>query len=184
MSVAIAYPTGVQQANVSTVVALPTFLTGKAAYERGDYVTARTVWITLARQQRHAEACYFLGTLYDEGKGVRANARKALRYYRRAARLSYVLAHTQLGTMYWHGDGVAKNGGQALQHYRTAAAQGDELAAYFLGVLYLEGRPASLNDTGVPQDPTQALAWFQQAAAAGLVYAQRKLAWLRTRGIG
>jgi len=163
-------------------VALPTFQTGWAAYERGDYAIAYIAWRPLA-EQRHAEACYHLGTLYDEGKGVRADAGKAFKWYRRAARYGYVIAHAQLGAMYWHGDGVARHFAQALQHYRTGAEQGDALAAYFLGVLYLEGRPARLHDPGIPRDRALALHWFEQAAAAGFIYAQHKLATLRARGL-
>lgn len=183
MSVAIARLVELQRKNGRNVAVLPTFQTGQAAYERGDYATAMAAWSILARGD-NAEACYHLGTLYDEGKGVRADAGKAKIWYQRAARQGYAFAHTHLGGMYLYGDGVARNAGKALAHYQAAAEQGEELAAYFLGVLYLEGQPATLNDSGVPRDVTLALAWFRRATDAGLIYAQRKLEGLRARGIG
>ena len=183
MSVAIARPVEFQKKNIRNVVVLPTFRTGQAAYEQGDYATAKAVWSTLARHG-DAEGCYYLGTLYDEGKGVRADAGKAIKWYQRAACHGYVSAHTHLAGMYLHGDGVARNFGKALEHYRAAAERGEEIAAYFLGVLYLEGHPVTLNDSGVPRDAMLALAWFRRAADAGLIYAQRKLEELRARGIG
>lgn len=121
--------------------------------------------------------------MYDEGKGVRANARKAVRLYRLAARHGYVFAHTQLGGMYLYGDGMAQNFGKALKHYQMAADQSERIAAYFLGVLYYEGRPTGLHDLGVPHQAALGLAWFRKAADWGCLPAESKLEYLRARGI-
>jgi|NGEPerStandDraft_6_1074524.scaffolds.fasta_scaffold27448_2 TPR repeat protein len=61
--------------------------------------------------------------------------------------------------------------------YFKAAEQGDAVAQYNLGVLYHEGH-------GVPQDDTQALAWWRKAAEQGDAAAQHNLGRLYYDGHG
>jgi hypothetical protein len=61
------------------------------------------------------------------------------------------------------------------QVLQKEAEFGDAIAQYKLGVDYLEGKSQ-------PKDPQKALAWFRQAAAAGLPVAQYDLAVLLANG--
>ena len=64
-----------------------------------------------------------------------------------------------------------------LQTLQTQANQGDTEAQNRLGELYAKGR-------GVPQDYTQARAWYEKAAAQGHPMAQNNLAELYFAGLG
>lgn len=45
------------------------FEDGMTAYERDDYATAMRLWHTLA-DQGHVEAQFYLGLMYESGRGV------------------------------------------------------------------------------------------------------------------
>lgn len=55
---------------------------GKAAYDRGDYITALREWQPLA-EQGDAEAQHSLGNMYFEGRGVPQDDAEAVRWWRR-----------------------------------------------------------------------------------------------------
>ena len=69
----------------------------------------------------------------------------------------------------------------AFKLLTTLAEQGDALAQVRLGVMYREGRhvlrdpatdPSLPVDPGVPQDPVEAMKWFQRSAERGNAPAQ------------
>lgn len=64
-----------------------------------------------------------------------------------------------------------------LQSLQSQAMQGDAEAQNRLGELYAKGR-------GVPQDHTQARAWYEKAAEKGHPLAQNNLAELYFAGLG
>jgi TPR repeat protein len=43
-------------------------------------------WLTMAAGQRHPEALYNLACMYHEGKGVKADLKKAVRLFKLAAK--------------------------------------------------------------------------------------------------
>jgi localization factor PodJL len=73
---------------------------------------------------------------------------------------------------YLDGKAVARNEAQAAQWYERAAEQGLAAAQYRLGSMYEHGR-------GKPVDREQAVALYEQAAAAGNINAMHNLAVLR-----
>ena len=60
------------------------FNKGIAAYERGDYATALSLF-RLAADQGLANAQYNLGVMYERGEGVPQDYKEAVRLYRLAA---------------------------------------------------------------------------------------------------
>jgi hypothetical protein len=52
------------------------------------------------------------------------------------------------------------NSSESIEELRTRAEAGDVDAQYNLGVMYV-------NDRGVPQDDTEAVAWYRKAAEQG-----------------
>jgi TPR repeat protein len=72
-----------------------------------------------------------------------------------------------------------KAGDHALARstWEQAANNGDSRSMFSLGSLYMRG-------TGVPQDNTQAYAWFRRAAEAGLPQAQYNVAFMLEQGSG
>ena len=69
------------------------------AYQSGDYETAIGLWRALANWGDPI-ASYYLGRLYEEGRGVPQDYQLALRMYARAARHGLPEAETQLGMIY------------------------------------------------------------------------------------
>jgi TPR repeat protein len=57
---------------------------GAAAYDRGDYVTARQLWLPLA-EAGDADAQTMLGIIYEEGLAIPHDYAAAMTWYRRAA---------------------------------------------------------------------------------------------------
>ena len=120
-----------------------------------------------------------------------ANAQTPLAATRQSAEQGDAAAQYNLGVSYDYGLGVPQDDALALAWYRIAADQGHAAARYSLGVLYANGggRAAGLhgsggvvsqsggpgpyrravqprrvlyaNGDGVPEDDTQALAWFR-----------------------
>ncbi|MYE58442.1 MAG: sel1 repeat family protein [Alphaproteobacteria bacterium] len=70
-----------------------------AAYRSGDYATAYSGFLMLARQG-NSHAQFYLGYMYDSGKGVVRNYAEAVKWYRRAAEQGDVDAQFNLGLMY------------------------------------------------------------------------------------
>src|SRR5258707_3714315 len=63
---------------------LSSYEDGAAAYNRGDYATARRLWFPLA-ESGNADAQTMLGIIYEEGHGVSQDYAAAVTWYRRAA---------------------------------------------------------------------------------------------------
>jgi TPR repeat protein len=60
------------------------FVAGYAAFLRGDYAAALSLWRPLA-ERGDIDAAFNLGTLYDNGYGVAADPEAASAWYKRAA---------------------------------------------------------------------------------------------------
>lgn len=137
-----------------------------AAYQKGDYATAISLFQPLA-DDGDASAQVALGVMYDNGQGVTRDYIQAVKWYRLAAEQGNVDGEAALGTMYDNGHGVAQDDAEAVKWYRLAAKQGDAVAQYNLGVMYKNGR-------GAPPDNKRAYLWFNIAAAKGQTEAVEK----------
>jgi TPR repeat protein len=129
---------------------------GIEAYNRGDYVAARTAWEPLA-SGGDAQAQYFLGHLYAKGEGVARDPARALHWFRAAAEQGEPYGQFALGHVYEHGLGVAPDLRAAVRWYRAAADQGNQAARNNLGLMFEQGR-------GVTRDYVRAYAWYTRAA--------------------
>lgn len=105
--------------------------------------------------QGDADAQYRLGTIYDEGRGMTEDARKAAWWFRMAAQQGHANAQCNLGVMYASGRGVAQDDVEAVKWYRLSAAQGDKEAQFMLGIAYGLGR-------GVQRDLIEAKKWYSK----------------------
>jgi hypothetical protein len=133
------------------------FEDGAAAYYRGDYTTALRLIRPLA-EQGDAAAQFWLGLMYDRGKGVPQDFAKAIKWYRLAADQGDAPAQRHLGAMYEHGKGVPQDYAEARKWVRQAAEQGYARAHYNLGVMHRDG-------LGVPRDYVLAHMWFNLATS-------------------
>ena len=119
-----------------------------------------------------------LGYLYYVGKGVQRDPAQAARWFGAAARQGNADACYNLGAMYYTGQDLGQDRGEAMKWFRCAAEQGHLQGSYFLGSsLALAG--AESGDAAVA---TEGIRWLQQAARAGHVRAQVKLADLSSTG--
>jgi TPR repeat protein len=129
-----------------------------------------------AAELGHPMAQYNLGCMYDNGDGVRKNAREAVRYYELAAAQSHCDAEYNLALKYIDGDGVAKDEARAAQLYERAALSGIRNAQYNAGVMYEMGM-------GVEIDIPRAIKYFKMCAAQGDENAAFKLSKLEPASV-
>ncbi len=103
------------------VVAAQSLEEAEFAYERGDYTQAGRIFSPLA-EQGVASAQFYLGLMYEKGRGVRQDHSTALTWFRKAAAQGYAGPQNNLGLMYERGRGVRKDVVRALMWYTVAAA--------------------------------------------------------------
>lgn len=96
---------------------------GTAAVQRGDYQTARALWMPLAKNG-HAAAQYNLGALYANGLGVEQDYSKALRWFNASAEQGNPMGMFYLGMLYADGNGTPQNLGAAYVWFRLAVQYG------------------------------------------------------------
>ncbi|MEE2931842.1 MAG: hypothetical protein VX941_00270 [Pseudomonadota bacterium] len=110
------------------------FSQGLLAYKKGDFKTSFSHWYPLA-QRGNAESQNRLGFLYENGKGVKLNYKKAVEWYLKAAEKGEPAAQFNLGVMYRKGRGVQKNDKIARNWYEKAAKQGHPIAERVVEVM-------------------------------------------------
>jgi len=98
-----------------------------------------------------------LGICFQDGKGVKANARAAAYWYSAAAAQGHRAAQYALGGMYEFGvGGLPKDMKKATELYIKSANQGFDLAQYALGIQYELGQE-------VPRSRAKAIQLLRQA---------------------
>jgi TonB family protein len=119
---------------------------GQAAYDRGDFPEAQSLWRPLA-EEGIARAQNNLGVLYENGKGVPQDLNEALKWYRLAAEQNYGGAQNNLGLIYALGRGVPRDPVRAYMWFSLAASSlsGD------IGKTVLESRNVIASSMTPPQ---------------------------------
>jgi len=169
------------------------------------------VWSSLYREKLQeansgsGEAQFDVGTMYQNGRGVKADRDKAIEWYGKAAEQGNTSAVSRLGlmeanqasfssemlqaeqgnaesqynvgNMFAKGNGTNMDLGQAVGWYEKAASQGHTKAAYKLGLAYYEG-------SGVRTNARQARKWFSVAADENYAPAQYYLGKIYADGNG
>lgn len=102
------------------VMAAPTIEEAEFAYERGDYTQAARLFTPFA-EQGVASAQFYLGLMYEKGRGVRQDHSTALTWFLKAAGQGYAGPQNNLGLIYERGRGVRKDVVRALMWYTIAA---------------------------------------------------------------
>ena len=121
-------------------------------------------------RQNDAEAQYQLGLMYEQGKNVKKDYKKAIEYYEKAGNLGHTEAQYSLGIMYFSGRGkeVHKDYKKAFVWLEKAGNQGHVQAQKQLGDIYYYGN-------GLKQDYSKACEWYEKAAIQGHAEAQNQL---------
>jgi TPR repeat protein len=98
--------------------------------------------------------------MYNQGKGVPQDYKKAFQWYSKAAAdLSKPLAQYNLGVLYYNGNGVPQDSKKAFELIAKAAGQGVVKAQLSLGKMYESG-------VGAPKEYETAYVWYSLAAVS------------------
>lgn len=100
---------------------------GLEAYKLGDYEAALSEFRPLA-EQGDMEAQFWLGVMYEYGRGPLWNPVESVYWYRKAAEGGHTKAQIHLGILYRDGHVVPKNRVEAYAWFDNAAAQGNKNA--------------------------------------------------------
>lgn len=172
---------------------------------------ASDIWQSLFKEKLRdankgdSAAQYDVGSMYQNGRGVKADRDKAIEWYTRAAEQDNTEAASRLelmksnesrfstteisaargevdsqfdlGNMYEKGIGTRIDYKQARDWYEKAAAAGHTKASFSLGLMYHEG-------TGIKRNNKTAFKWFSDAAGQGSTPAQYYLGKLYASGSG
>jgi TPR repeat protein len=111
-------------------------------------------------EEGNSDAQFKLGALYEMGKGVGKNLKKAAYWYQKATEQNNPHGQYLLALLYERGEGVKKSFKKAAYWYQKAADQGINEAQCELGKLFLLGR-------GCKQDIISAKKWLTLSISSG-----------------
>lgn len=136
---------------------------GVDAWQQGDYARAINEWRPLA-DAGDPDAQFNLGQAYKLGRGVQADLKVALDWYRKAAAQGHLRAEDNMGLlMFQQGDRT-----NALPYLQRAAMRGEPRAQYIVGT-------ALFNGDLIAKDWVRAYALMSRASASGLTQATTSL---------
>ena len=96
---------------------------GKIFYQEGNYEKAVQEYLKGVKLN-DAKAQNNLGNMYERGRGVKQDKKKAAHFYRLAAEQNHAPAQYNLGVMLYTGMGIAKDIPQAHMWMRIAISNG------------------------------------------------------------
>ena len=147
---------------------------GRDAFLAADYAKARRILAPLA-DAGDAEALYWTGVMYSQGRGYALDCQEAAFRYEQAARQGHPEASFNLGFMLYYGVGASAadcelipDREKAAEWLLRAAEMGKPRAQFLVGRMYMTG-------DGLPRGMDNAFDWLEKAASAGLTEAQYDL---------
>lgn len=155
---------------------IPNYFDAFSAYLKGDYLSAYKIWVSLANHG-DVDAQFNLGTLYDNGLGVKRDVKTAAHWYGLAASSNVVEAQLVFASILTNGEIGSPDVKSAIENISSAANRGFPLAQFKLAVAYDLG-------LGVTQNYATAAAWYEKAAMSGIVEAKYNLGALYEEGLG
>ncbi len=114
-----------------------------------------------AKSKGDNRALYALGTWYFYGKYVKKDKRKAIKFYKKAAKSNNPDAQFDLALCYENGEGIKKDTKRAFELYLDAALNGDDQSFFEVGRCYFYG-------IGVKKNKRISAVWFKHAKALGI----------------
>jgi len=138
---------------------------GVDAYMRGDFKTSMAHFKVLA-ESGNTEAMWYVGDMYNNGRGVDRNVTTAVEWFRKAAKENQPWALFEIAWFYKNGTGGYKrDAGTALDMFEQSGTHGYSLGQYHAGLAYLEG-------IGTDKDIDKARERFTRAADQGHLESQ------------
>lgn len=164
----------VPSAKPLTTTVATTHTTSKTPGEK-EYQQAEKQWrddkrvkyYEKAANKGYAEAQYWLGWCYRQGKGVGKNDTKAAYWVEKAAQQGHVGAMTQIGYCYNEGVGVKQDYQKSHYWSEKAALAGNKVAQYNYAEDFELGH-------GVEKNKEKAIYWYRKAADQNLEPAKKK----------
>ena len=141
-----------------------------------DYAKALEQLDVLTRQ-KHPEAEFLMGMMYQYGRGVDQDLTKAATWFRRSAEQGNAAAQTNLALLLVSGKVGKPDFKEAVKLLEKASAAGNTTATYNLGLRYAKGE-------GVEKSATKASELYRAAAEANNPFAQYNLAYAYATGEG
>jgi TPR repeat protein len=145
---------------------------GIELYQRQQYTEALP-YFQRAAEGGNTQAMTNLALIYEEGRGVPKDERKAVELYTKAINDSDnpdSQAMVNLGVMYLNGQGALPKGeSKALELFKKAAEADNANGMAMLGAMYEDGAG------GLPKDMATALSWYKKSAKKGNEFAQKHL---------
>lgn len=143
-----------------------TVFLGMAALYKKDYLKALQYFEQGAKLNNNK--CYsWIGQMYEDGLGVKANLDSAMNYYQIAAKYEDPFSQNRLGVYYFY-QSTTSSYQKAFEYFQSAAKQNNEYAYLNLGIMYQSGR-------GVDVDLVNAEKCYQLAKNLGNVPAITQL---------
>ncbi|MCD7840240.1 MAG: sel1 repeat family protein [Erysipelotrichaceae bacterium] len=139
------------------------------AYQSGDYKAALKKFKNLAFWNNRL-AYYFLGQMYLNGNGVKANANKATKYFRDGVKKGSVDCAITMGDAYYAGGtNTPSSYATAFDYYQIGVKQNNAYCIYKTADMLWDG-------LGVQQNKHLAVDYYEQAALLGQVNAMAEIA--------
>lgn len=174
-----------------------------ANYRAGDYASALK-WALKATEKGVGSAYPMVGDIYENGRGVKKDTKKAFEYYRQGARLGDAISQLTLADAYMDGRVVLADTLEAFKWFQRAAEQKFPDASACLAEFYEKGKYTEKNDIkaaelalssakagsiygmlfatrylelgiGIERDHEEALSWLRKAVANGNKKARKLL---------
>ncbi len=113
-------------------------------YQNQNFHLAENIWLELANQG-DINAQYALGVMHTRKETEKASAKKAFKWFQKAASKGHTTAMFNVGVAYWDGRGIAQDREEALLWWEKSAKAGDSGAQFNLGYAYYIGDVRSSN---------------------------------------
>ena len=149
---------------------------GIAAYDEGDYETARKL-LQPEAEKGDAAAQVKYGLIFAKGLGVERDTAESFKWFQKASAQGNAEAMYCMGVAYDVGDAGSKDPAKAAEWYRKAAEQGYAKAQYNLGQMLQSG-------DGIRADPEESVKWLQKAADQSEASAEARLSFSYVKGLG
>lgn len=154
-AVTVAYQTNLTNKNMK---AENIFEQGKAYFDTDSRQEEYDYALSLLKEATElgsVDAMVYIGTIYEEGRGVEKDYKMALEWYMKASDRGNEFAKYKIGFMYEKGRGIELNHKKSIEWYEKAANLGNTDAILAMGNCYFNG-------IGVAQNYDKAIEWYKR----------------------
>ena len=141
--------------------------------ENTDSINTDINFLSKLANQGYKEIQNNLGDCYYDGRGVKQDYDKAVKWYKLAAEQGYAVAQYNLGYCYYNGRGIKQDYNEGVKWYKLAAEHGNKFSSYKLGDIYYGKYEWEKN--GIKEDLNEAIKWYKLAEKQGYIEAKENI---------